>query len=98
MGARPAIAGGSVASDPPPVGELEGGEDEGGRLAGARLGAAEDVTAGEGDGDSLCLDGGRFGVAEAGYSLEEAWLQAQIGETHMLFGSLPCSLWRAPRS
>ena len=70
--------------------QLQGGQDEGGRLAGAGLGAAQDVTAGEGEGDGLFLDGGGFGVAEALDSLEEAWFQAEVGETHVVCSSLPC--------
>ena len=66
------------------VGQLQRREDEGRGLAGARLGAAEKVTAGERDGDGLFLDGGRDDVAEAVYSLEEAWFQAQFGKTHIV--------------
>jgi hypothetical protein len=42
---------------------LDQGQGEPGRLAGARLGGAEEVAAGEDDGDGLRLDGGRDGVS-----------------------------------
>ena len=73
--------------------QLQSGQDEGGRLAGAGLGAAEDVTAGQGERDGLFLDGGRFGVAEAFDSLEQAWFQAKVGETHVVVAPCRASLW-----
>jgi hypothetical protein len=42
---------------------LDQGQGEPGGLAGARLGGAEEVAAGEDDGDGLRLDGGRDGVS-----------------------------------
>ncbi|MCZ7547971.1 MAG: hypothetical protein M5U11_02305 [Anaerolineales bacterium] len=49
---------------------VEDGEGEGGGLAGAGLRLADDVGAGEHEGDHARLDGRRFGVAKFGDGLE----------------------------
>jgi hypothetical protein len=53
------------------------GKDEAGGLAGAGLGRAQQVFAGEDDGDGLRLDGGGNGVALLGDSAEQLGAKAE---------------------
>ena len=57
--------------------DLEEGKREAGGLAGAGLGGAEQIFAGENDGDGLRLDGGGRGVALVRDSAEQLGLEAE---------------------
>jgi len=56
---------------------LQQGQREAGRLAGAGLCGAEQIFAGENDGDGLRLDGGGRGVALVRDSAEQLGLEAE---------------------
>jgi hypothetical protein len=56
---------------------LEDGQREPGGLAGAGLGGAQQVFAGEDDGDGLRLDGGGLGIALLRYGAEQLRPEAE---------------------
>ena len=59
---------------------LDDGDAEAEGLAGAGLGLADDVLAGEAEGDGLLLDGERVDDALGGESLDDVLVDAEFGE------------------